>query len=312
MGRDEGGHPVPKREGYPRMNVSEITQGVSTPGRLALLLWGPAGAGKTTWAATAPGKKLWISYGDNEHAPVVYRKDVWVMNMAAKSFVEVIRQGIGDDPYGLDKYLASNPIGMEISTIVVDSLTQLQDHALEKAVWDGVGKSSKHNFVPSMEIPGIGAFGGRNTNLIRVMKSLLRVTLKHSVNIIFTAHENDATTYPDGVIKEISMSLGGQLINKVSTHLSEVWNFRQEPGGARNRIVTVRLHGHRRPMKTRMFRQDGKLSSFAVMYNPDLPDDAPGQMTLNRLCDQWEDNGRRRIPMPINRSTADEDRENLV
>lgn len=34
----------------------KIKQGGEAPTRLSMLLWGPAGCGKTTLAATAPGK----------------------------------------------------------------------------------------------------------------------------------------------------------------------------------------------------------------------------------------------------------------
>ena len=54
----------------------EITSDDTTSRRMTILLWGPAGDGKTTWAATAPGRKFWLSFGDNEHQTVLDRKDV--------------------------------------------------------------------------------------------------------------------------------------------------------------------------------------------------------------------------------------------
>lgn len=276
-----------------------VTKGAGTTTRLALLLWGPASSGKTTWAATAPGNKLWITFGDNEHVTVMGRKDVWVMDLSGEKAEDVFRHGIGDSPYGLDKYLADDEIGKEIETIVIDSLSAIQFLALEKAVADKVGAAPSKNFIPTMQAPGRGAYGGRNMNLVGLMKSILRMTARHGVNVIFTAHESDPNTHPDGTIESIRMSLGGQLINTMSSHMSEIWNLRQEPGGQRNRIVTVRLHGYRKPLKTRMFLQNGE-SSFILNYNPDLPDEAKGQMSIASFYYQWRDKNNR-IPVPSNR-----------
>ena len=57
----------------------EIKKGAETPSRMATVIWGPATCGKTTFAATAPGEKLWFSFGDNEHVSVAQRKDVHVV-----------------------------------------------------------------------------------------------------------------------------------------------------------------------------------------------------------------------------------------
>ena len=59
-----------------------IRRGAESALRLTMLLWGSAGAGKTTYAATAPGDKLWFSFGDSEHASVAGRSDVFVMDLS--------------------------------------------------------------------------------------------------------------------------------------------------------------------------------------------------------------------------------------
>ena len=126
-----------------------------------------------------------------------------------------------------------------------DSLTAIQYLGLQKAVADGVGAGK--GFTPTMQAPGRSAYGGRNANLLTVMKSLLYVTAKHRVNLIFTAHENDPVSKVDAkgveTLESISMSLGGQFVNNVSAQISEIWNFRQEATGKRNRIITTRVVG---------------------------------------------------------------------
>jgi AAA domain len=274
--------------------------------RFAMLLWGPSGAGKTTWAATAPGDKLWLSFDEGEHISVIGRKeqDIFYKDFVGITADEIFKHGYGFSPFGLDKELAER---RSIKTVVVDNLTAIQYFALQKSVADGVGASRA--FTPTMQQPGIPAYGGRNMNLIGLVRSLLAVTGKHKVNIIFTAHEADPVTRMDkGVetILHITMGLGGQLINGMSGSLSEVWNFRQDAGGKRNRIVTVRVSGNRKPMKTRIFDQRGE-SSFVVNYDATQPDRAPGQMTITSLWEQWLKNGMSRIPVPSTRKGGDDE-----
>jgi hypothetical protein len=281
----------------------KMVKGTETKSRLSLLLWGPQGGGKTTFAATAPGGKLWVSFGDNEHVTVQGRKDVWIMDYSDSSSEEVFEHGVGLNPFGLDKLLHDET---QIETVVIDSLTQVQYLALEKSVNDKLGKSG--NFIPTMQCPGRGAYGGRNSLTLEVVRAVLRVTAKHQVNVIFTAHERDPNTRIDSkgveVIEEIRVTLGGQLKNQVACQMSEIWNLRQEPGGKRNRIITTRVSGYRNPMKTRMFMQNGE-ASFILNYNPDLPDDDPRQMTISRFLDQWYGGNAGRIPMPTNRRGGD-------
>jgi hypothetical protein len=189
----------------------------------------------------------------------------------------------------------------------VDNLTAIQYLALQKAVADGVGAG--RGVTPTMQMPGIPAYGGRNQNLIGLVRSLLAVTGKHKVNIIFTAHEADPITRMDkGVetILHITMGLGGQLINGMTGSLSEVWNLRQDAGGKRSRIITVRVSGNRKPMKTRIFDQKGE-SSFVLNYDPDKPNTASTQLSITNLWEQWLKSGMGRIQVPSTRSGGDED-----
>lgn len=273
-------------------------QGDKSPTRIALLLWGPAGAGKTTFAATAPGLKLWLAFGDNEAVPIAKRKDVMIADLSGMDHDQMFMQAQGDNPFGLDKVLAENT---EIETVIVDSATAIAYQALKKAVLTdktGAGRG----FVPSMSAPGIAAYGGRNAIVLETISGFLRVTAKHGVNIIVTGHEDDPTMRKEDrggrveeVIDYIGIQLGGKLVNNMAWRWSEIWHLRDDQD---KKKLTVRNYGQRRPMKTRMFSTKDKLPVFELKYDPDKPDNAPGQMTIAGWHNQWMDGDRQNLSIP--------------
>lgn len=273
-----------------------VTSGVESIKRMAILLWGEAGCGKTTFAATAPGTKLWISLGDNEHYPVSHRKDVMVANVSGMKSEELFKHAQGDDPFGLDKALADN---LEIETVVLDNLTGLAHKALQQAVKLGVGGGK--DFRPSITSPGLSAYGGRNGLVLDVVEGLLRVTNKHGVHIIITAHEGDpSTAQVDGkeIIEKIAIMLGGQLVNNMTYRFSEIWYMSFDQTAERNRRLMVRPTRKRRPVKTRMF--DGRDEpEFKLTYDADRPD--KGQMTITSWYEKYKAGAGAKLPIPGSR-----------
>lgn len=266
-----------------------VTTGTDTPTRMALLLWGPPNAGKSVFAATAPGKKLWISIGDQEHVTVMHRPDVLVANLAALEIHQLFNQIQNDDPLGIDALLNEHT---DISTVVIDSITALTFRALQKAVRDKVGAG--RGFVPTMATPGISAYGARNGIVLETLTGFLRVTDKHGAHCIMTAHEADPVMIKDGsseIIDYISVMLGGQIVNNVNWRLSEIWHINEVRGA---RFLSVRPNFKRKPMKTRMF-DSGK--SFKLMYDPDKPDDKQAH-TIAKWYNAWADSGGQRQPLP--------------
>lgn len=272
-----------------------VTSGVETIKRMAILIWGEAGCGKTTFAATAPGIKLWISLGDNEHYPVAHRKDVIVANVSGMKADALFKHAQGDDPFGLDKVLAEN---LEIETVVFDNLTSLAHKALQQAVNTGVGGGK--DFKPTIVAPGLSAYGGRNGLVIDVIEGLLRVTNKHGVNIIITAHEGDpSTAQVDGkeIIEKIGVMLGGQLVNNMTFRLSEIWYMSLTPDQERRRRLAIRPTRKRRPMKTRMF-SNREEAEFFLEYDADKPDTAKGQMTIAEWYYAYRDGAGVKLSVP--------------
>lgn len=281
-------------KGVIKLGSVEVTTGVDSINRLALLLWGPSAVGKSTFAATAPGEKLWLSMGDGEHKSVISRKDVHVADLSRLSLDEFFNQAKGKDPFGLDKFLAEH---QSIATVVVDSATSLAYNCLLRAIDQGVGGGPK--FTPSVMTPGISAYGGRNGLVLEILTGLMRVTAKHGVHIIMTAHEADPDMkIVDGreLIDKISIMLGGQIVNNMGLRLSEIWYLGQRDLGKEvKRYICMRPTQMRRPMKSRMFTDLGP-PEFAMPYNANKPD--KGQMTIASLHDAWMANNGAKIPVP--------------
>lgn len=274
--------------------------------RMALLLWGAASAGKSTFAATTPGKKLWLTIGDNEHAAVQHRKDVYVANYSGLGLEKFWQDAQNDNPFGLDKFLSENA---DMDTVVVDSVTAAEYRALQKSVLidkAGMGKG----FIPSMVAPGVAAYGGRNAILLEFLTGILRVTAKHGRHVVLIAHEADPTMKKEGsqeVIDYVGIMLGGKIVNSTTWRLSEIWYMSQRNEQRKLAIRPVRL---RRPIKTRMFKVErdpkGNLrSEFALSYDPEKLD--KGQKhTIAAWYDQWVAGGYAKIPVPVS-ATADEE-----
>jgi len=267
---------------------AEATSGAEAAKRMAILLWGAAACGKTTFAATAPGVKLWLSFGDQEHVSIADRSDVIIANLSAYSIDELFKHALNENPFGLDQTLASH---VEIETVVCDSATAIAYMALQHSIAQGVGAGK--NFAPTLMEPGQAAYGGRNAVMLKILTGLLRITSKHGVHLIITAHEADPSTEKDGVVNFVTIMLGGQLVNNVTMRLSEIWYMSERHGERKLAIRPTRL---RRPMKTRMFSSKGD-PEFVLKYNPEMSDYHKDQMTIAGWFGEWSENGTK-VPVP--------------
>ena len=157
-----------------------------------------------------------------------------------------------------DQFLENN----DFSTVILDSVTNLSQRCLEQSVDEKIGRSPK--FTPTMEFPGLSAYGGRNAKLLVCIKGLLRVTGKHNKHCIFIAHEDDPERDDEGNVLYISIMLGGKLVNHFSLQISEIW-WLQDTG--KERRIAFRVCRNRKPMKTRIFLQD-KQPEFIAKFKP--------------------------------------------
>lgn len=257
--------------------------------RFSLLLWGLTGCGKTTLAASAPGNKLLINFDPDGPSSLGARNDIVLIDLSAERYSIVDKFKLDDDPilplgdktYRLSKIIQE----LEISTVIVDSVSAFSTFAVEKGI--SVTKGA------TIERPSPGAYGARNALTLRMMSAVLRLTKRMNVNVIFITHEDDSGVRDkEGNLLHITMLLGGKLSGQVGLQISEVW-FMSDDG--RQRKIAVRPCRTRKPMKTRMFDAREKVE-FVLKYDPYT--EVYGVHSLSSFVKEWEDNGRSKIQIP--------------
>jgi phage nucleotide-binding protein len=239
--------------------------------RMSLLLWGPSGTGKTTLACTAPGRKLLVLFDPDGDASIAERDDVDVADMtqARNSIVDQFKSDT--NPLGLGKAME------DYDTIIIDSLTNAQHMAVMHAV--SVVKGA------TIERPSLQGYGHRNALVTQLVKNVLRLTAKHNKHVIFIAHEAAPSMTDEGVVRHITIALGGQLVTAAPVDFSEVWSL--EDTGKSRRIL-IRPVRQKKPCKTRMFVTTG---------DPEFD----WKITDSNLADwynAWRDGGYKKLPLP--------------
>ena len=264
------------------------------PTRFTALIWGAPGCGKTTLAATAPGRKLWINFDPDgltsitgfasQHSgrPTALSNDVLSLDLSAEPS-RVVDGFKRDDHLKLGAILG-NP-EYAIDTVVVDSLTRVSQLAIEAAIASGQhGKAT-------IERPGQSVYGARNAVTYRVITDILGVTGRYNKNCIFITHEDAPVTNEDGVMQYITMALGGKLPILSSAQISEVWLMTDT--GKERRLAVRPCRGYK-PMKTRMF-DASKSPEFVWKY--DINDPNP-DMEIATWFEKWRAGNGVKLPLP--------------
>lgn len=245
---------------------------------LSMLLWGLAGCGKSTLAATAPGKKLWILFDRDGLQSLTHRDDVLVLDLSGET--HFITQSLKDDnPFGLEKILNEHP---EIETVVFDSVSSYSILCAENAVMN-VRSATVENL-------GIKGYGHRTALTLRALTALSRLTSRLKRNFICIAHEATPDKNEDGSINFITVALSGNTTNQVSAGISEVW-WMSDTG--KERRIAVRPVRQRIPMKTRMFAA-GAVSEFVWKFDADT---WKGEGIADWF-QRWKDADGQKIPLP--------------
>lgn len=251
--------------------------------RISALIWGDAGAGKTTLAATMPGRKLFFQFDPDGASSIAHVPDVDVadFSQASASITEQFKN-------------ETNPLGLKgvidnYDSFIFDSLTNITD----KTLTQGIAKQNG----ATVERPSPGAFGTRNALAIRLIKNVMAVTSKAQKHVCFIAHEGaPVTDEKTGAILHISLALGGQLPANIGIDFSEMWAIYQVDGRNERRIM-VRPARRRKPMKTRMFIQSGE-PEFEWKFNADDWSSAKNKpYRMDTWYDMWCERNDK-LPLP--------------
>lgn len=253
--------------------------------RLSMLLWGPAGHGKTALAETMPGEKVWINFDPDGTAALTYnRGNVHVFDLA--SYRDDITDAFkSPDPLGIGAMLDANP---QIESVIVDSLTTFGDKALHHGVVKA--RATKKGASSTIEDPGYAGYGQKNTLVQELVTKMLAVTGQRNRHIAFTAHEDKPQTNEDGAVTGSTLMLGSSLVIQIPTKISEVWYISDT--GKERRIAIRPCRGHS-PMRTRMFFTNQQ-PEFLNPYNADT-NKGDG---IAEWYAKWRDNGFRKIDVP--------------
>jgi len=260
--------------------MPELVSLKARPPRVSMFLWGLPGCGKTHFANTAPGKRLWINFDDSGLSSLGSDENVLVKDYTTEpdSCVNTVKDA---DPFGIERAIKDNP---DITTIVVDSVTAFVSRAVAYSA------NHKHAAGSVFENPGPAGYGFRNRFTLGLCKSVLLITAKHDRHCIFIGHEDTPTMSSDNkVIQEITVLLGGSLKAEVPSQISEVWHLRESNF---TRSVQVRQIGLHKPIKTRLF-DASKKSEFIIS------DKANNSIVrLDDLFDKWKECNYNKLPVP--------------
>lgn len=251
--------------------------------RVSLLLWGPSGAGKTTLAATAPGKKFWINFDPDGTSTLTNREDVIVADLSTQPN-SIVQRFTEENPFRISKIIEEQGI----DTVVVDSLTSFGDMALSHGVKIAQGTAKGRS--STIEDPGFSGFGNKNTWTRQLVMNMLQVTGKTDTNIIFIAHEDKPEKNDQGVVMYISIMLGSSLNEQLPTKISEIWNLTDT---GKERRIAIRACRSRKPMKTRMFKTSGD-PEFIWNYDSET-EEGEGITDWHK---QWLNNDSMKIELP--------------
>jgi hypothetical protein len=252
---------------------------------LTMLIWGKPAAGKTVLASTAPGKKLWLQFDSAGTASLERSDDILVADFSGYKTAQLEnfkQSGI------IERDLIKAIGDASIDTVVVDSLTAFGQMALSYAVVSG--KANKGAFRATIENPGMTGYGVRTSMMLDFSQMVLRVCMDLKRHCIIITHEQEKSD-DEGRLSEITLSLSGQTASVLPARISEVWHM-EDTG--KERLLYVRNHGMKRPMRTRMFQPDKDTTRFTWGYNQSSREGEG----IAHWYTRWQANGFAKIAVP--------------
>lgn len=264
---------------------------ISNPGDIAPrstgILWGPSKSGKTTLLMTLPGRKLIINVDPDGWTSVAKRKDMQVMDLSVLDFDETIRFGMG----GLAMQIEKSDFG-EGDSLIFDSATSYGQCALQMAVKNKIGESRKSGFIPTIEEPGISAYGARTQYIVTTVRNLLRATAKKRMHCWVTSHEDTPTTNDKGDFLYQSMLMSENAVNQTGLAVSEIWYLSKMDKVRRLAIAPCR---GKKPMGSRMFTMESE-PEFVLKYDTSKPNTQPH--SISTWWSQWLAGDKTALELP--------------
>lgn len=252
--------------------------------RMTGVIWGRAKTGKTTLLTSLPGKKLFVMVDPDGDTAIPDDPSISIMRLYEHDNGTVKRFLIDKLP----TYLRKNEEGFE--SVVIDSLSTFGQICLEDAIASGVGAG--RDFKPSLEAPGLAAYGARTQNIVKMVNANLRATGSVGMHCFFTAHEDEASTDDKGNLLGVTWTLSGKAINGIGLNVSEIWHLRMLNGKWTLSISPCR---GREPMGSRLFDMTGD-PEFQVKFIPEKGTDQPHSIAT--WYNQWVESGRKKLPLP--------------
>lgn len=247
--------------------------------RLSLLIWGPAGFGKTTLAATMPGRKALINFDPDGPLSVNGFDDLTSFDLSGEPD-SIVAKFIQTDGLKLEDAMK------HFDSFIIDSLTSITEKTLARGI--SITKGA------TLERPSPGAYMARNNIAIHLIRNILAITARHNKHVCFIAHEGPPQTNDDGGLIGYTMSLGGQLPSATALRINECWATFED---SKNRkMIICRKARLRDPVKSRMF-DTTKSPEFEWKFDPNDPM-KESNMRIDRLYEQWKAAGFRKIPLP--------------
>lgn len=270
-------------EPSPQVSIGGVPGTEITVNRMALVLWGPAGWGKTTLAMTMPGRIALISFDPDGPASIPKH----VLSETGSQIFDL--SGVPDDFTA--KFKDDDPLGLKktfdhFDSYVIDSTTTIVEKTL--------GRGIKITKGATVERPSPGAYGARNALAINLIRDTLRITGAANKHVCFISHEGAPDKNDDGVLLGYTMALGGQMPTQVALRINECWPCFET--SKNEKMIICRKSRMREPAKSRMF-DTTKQTEFQWRFNPMNWND-PSNMRIDQWFAQWQANGFDKIPLP--------------
>ena len=234
---------------------------------------------------SAPGRKLFINVDPDGYQSIASREDYGLLDMAALEPGEMVRYGVNK----LGSQIMSSDFGPG-DTVIFDSISSFNQNCLLDAIQQGIGGSTK--FKPSLETPGLAAYGARTQNTTAAVSAVLRASARKGMHCFFTAHLDEPTTNNEGQYLYETLSLSNKTINNVSLAISEIWYMSEHN---KERKLAIRACRGKQPMGTRLFVTD-KEAEFTVKYNPEKDNTQPH--SIQTWFNAWVEGGTTQLKLP--------------